>query len=252
MPTLTIDMGLAHPDGSESAPVTAVVDVGADHSMMPQSLLERLGIAPRQRLRFVTDDGAQCEYGYGLARFSIDGDEWPCPVVFGPDGAYMLGASALEIFNLDADLASGQLIPAEGLSLGRAGQPDDALMTRPTAVAPLAGEGYRIWLRYSDGVAGEVDLSELAGRGVFSAWKDRAFFESVRLAEGGAIAWGDNIDLCPDALYLRLTGKSVAELMPRAAAGECPEQTSTGLETARHRSESYDPVHPLSRLPSPN
>ena len=32
------------------------------------------------------------------------------------------------------------------------------------AVAPRAG--YRVWLRYSDGASGEVDLSDVAGRGV--------------------------------------------------------------------------------------
>lgn len=39
---------------------------------------------------------------------------------------------------------------------------------RPTAVEPR--DGYRLWLCYSDGSAGEVDLSHLAGRGVFAAW----------------------------------------------------------------------------------
>ena len=28
-------------------------------------------------------------------------------------------------------------------------------------------DGYRIWLRYSDGASGEVDLSDMAGRGGF-------------------------------------------------------------------------------------
>ena len=73
------------------------------------------------------------------------------------------------------------------------------MLIRPTAVE--SREGYRIWLRYSDGVTGEVDLSDLAGHGVFADWQDRAFFEPVRLIEGGAVAWGEDIDLCPDALY---------------------------------------------------
>ncbi len=85
-------------------------------------------------------------------------------------------------------------------------------MIRPTDVQ--AREGYRVWLRYSDGAAGEIDLSHLAGRGVFAAWNDRAFFEAVNLTEAGGVAWGEDIDLCPDALYLRLTGKSVEEVMP--------------------------------------
>ncbi len=89
-------------------------------------------------------------------------------------------------------------------------------MIRPIEVK--AREGYRIWLRYSDGSTGEVDLSHLAGRGVFEAWKDRSFFETVHLSEAGAIAWSEDIELCPDALYMQLTGKSVEELMPRARA----------------------------------
>ncbi len=85
-------------------------------------------------------------------------------------------------------------------------------MIRPTAVEPR--EGHRIWVRYSDGASGEVDLSHLAGRGVFEAWNHRAHFESVRITSVGAIARDDAIELCPDAVYLRLTGKSVEEAMP--------------------------------------
>ena len=87
-------------------------------------------------------------------------------------------------------------------------------MVRPTEVEPR--EGYRIWLRYSDGASGEIDLSYLAGRGVFKCWNHRAPFEAMHIAPAGGIAWGDDAELCPDALYMRLTGKSVAELMPEA------------------------------------
>jgi hypothetical protein len=81
-------------------------------------------------------------------------------------------------------------------------------------------EGYRVWLRYADGVEGEVDLSDLAGRGVFEAWNDRRFFENVRIDESGALAWGSDIDLCPDALYLRLTGRTPEEVFPKLRAAE--------------------------------
>ena len=74
--------------------------------------------------------------------------------------------------------------------------------------------GYRIWLRYADGVEGEVDLSHLAGRGVFKVWSDRKVFEGVHIDGSGAIAWSEELDLCPDALYLRLTGKTAEELFP--------------------------------------
>ena len=79
---------------------------------------------------------------------------------------------------------------------------------------------YRLWLRYQDGVEGEVDLSDIAGRGVFSAWNDRRFFESVRIDDSGALVWGEDLDLCPDAIYLRLTGKTPEEVFPKLKSRE--------------------------------
>ena len=75
-------------------------------------------------------------------------------------------------------------------------------------------EPYRIWLRYDDGVEGEVDLSHLAGKGVFAAWEDHAFFADVRLGSCGSIVWGEDLDLCGDALYLEITGLTSKELFP--------------------------------------
>lgn len=82
-------------------------------------------------------------------------------------------------------------------------------MPKPVEVRALAH--YRIWLRYDDGTSGEVDLSGLAGRGVFKAWDDANFFSGVRVASHGAVEWGSDIDLCPDSLYMQLTGQSPEE-----------------------------------------
>lgn len=75
-------------------------------------------------------------------------------------------------------------------------------MRKPVEIKPLPG--YKLWLRYSDGVSGVVNLSDLVGQGVFSVWNDPAYFERVRIAEDGSIRWDENLDLCPDALYLKL------------------------------------------------
>ena len=77
------------------------------------------------------------------------------------------------------------------------------------AIEVKARDGYRIWLRYSDGVSGEIDLSDLVGQGVFRAWNERAFFDRVYVTPHGSIAWSPDIEICPDALYIDLTGNTI-------------------------------------------
>lgn len=85
-------------------------------------------------------------------------------------------------------------------------------MFKPIQVKPLPE--YRLWIEYADGVAGEVDLSHLAGKGVFALWDDDDTFKQVYIDESDAIAWSEEIALCPDALYMRITGKTPEELFP--------------------------------------
>ena len=73
---------------------------------------------------------------------------------------------------------------------------------------------YRLRLRYADGAEGEVDLSEFAGRGVFKLWDRSGAFEGVWIGEFGQVAWSDEVELCGDALYLRLTAKRPEEIFP--------------------------------------
>ncbi|MFH1540086.1 MAG: DUF2442 domain-containing protein [bacterium] len=78
-------------------------------------------------------------------------------------------------------------------------------MRKVIEVKPL--KNYRVWLKFSDGAEGTVDLSELAGKGVFSAWEDVDYFNSVFIDEQThTIAWEGGIDLCPDNLYAKATG----------------------------------------------
>jgi hypothetical protein len=75
-------------------------------------------------------------------------------------------------------------------------------------------ENYRLFVRYDDGASGHVDLSAYAGRGVFAAWQEPGVFEQVRLADAGHPEWPGGIDLCPDALYMQLTGKRPEQVFP--------------------------------------
>lgn len=86
-------------------------------------------------------------------------------------------------------------------------------MIRPLTVRALSN--HRLYLEFSDGAKGEVDLSDLAGERVFGAWKKPGFFEQVRIGPHREIKWNDEIELCPDSLYLKLTGKTPEQLFPR-------------------------------------
>jgi hypothetical protein len=79
---------------------------------------------------------------------------------------------------------------------------------------------FRLWLRFSDQTEGTVDLSHLAGKGVFAAWNDPAFFAQARVdPEAGTVCWPGGIDLDPYVLYSRVTGQPIAARTPRRAAG---------------------------------
>jgi hypothetical protein len=74
--------------------------------------------------------------------------------------------------------------------------------------------GHRLELKYETGETGVVDLSTLAGRGVFSDWNDPNVFNAVQVTPEGAVEWPGELDLCPDSLYLQMTGKTPQDVFP--------------------------------------
>jgi hypothetical protein len=72
----------------------------------------------------------------------------------------------------------------------------DVVQVRPTG-------GYRLWLRFEDGVEGEVDVAALVPfTGVFEALRDPLVFASVKVNDDlGTIVWPTGADLDPVVLY---------------------------------------------------
>lgn len=105
-----VQIGIGRMGDEQLAPVTALVDTGAAHSVMPESLLKRIGLTPLEYRPYSIADGSEVEYGYGMARFSLEGREFPCPVIFGAENQFLLGATTLQIFNLMVDPAEEKLI----------------------------------------------------------------------------------------------------------------------------------------------
>ena len=71
---------------------------------------------------------------------------------------------------------------------------------------------YKVKLEYSDGTQGIIDLSYLVGKGVFSLWNDYETFRNVKIGSSGELTWSNQVDLCPDSLYLKITHQKPEEL----------------------------------------
>lgn len=80
----------------------------------------------------------------------------------------------------------------------------------PRITDARAMTGYRLWIRFSDGAEGMVDLSDLVGRGVFAAWRDPTVWNAVRIdPHSRTVSWPGDLDLDPDLLYTDITGKAL-------------------------------------------
>lgn len=84
-------------------------------------------------------------------------------------------------------------------------------MVKIIEINPL--ENYKLHLKFDDGVEGDIDLSSLVGKGVFSSFADVKFFNNVKIGDAGAPTWENEIDIDPLNQYLKITGKTFEEYL---------------------------------------
>jgi hypothetical protein len=65
-----------------------------------------------------------------------------------------------------------------------------------------------LFVRFTDGLTGEVRFKPEHLSGVFEPLKDPAYFKQVYV-DHGAVAWPGQIDLAPDAMYQEIKAKGV-------------------------------------------
>src|SRR5918996_4255120 len=90
------------------------VDTGAFYSYVPEDRLHEIGIAPLRTRDLILADGRRDRRSLGEAVFTVSElqESLTCPVVFAPLGSlYLLGATALEIFGVEADPTTQRLKP---------------------------------------------------------------------------------------------------------------------------------------------
>lgn len=97
----------------QSAVVNAVVDTGAAHTVIPEDLLNGLGVMPVDSEFYELADGREVELYDAGVMLSYNGrTPRPAKVLFGPEGSRpMLGASALQVMDLMVDNKNERLVP---------------------------------------------------------------------------------------------------------------------------------------------
>jgi hypothetical protein len=70
-----------------------------------------------------------------------------------------------------------------------------------------AEPNYRLYVEFSDGVAGVVDLTHRLFGPMFEPLKTPSVFAQVNIDEFGVVSWPSGADLAPDALYETLRAK---------------------------------------------
>ncbi len=102
-----------HSEGdSPTETVIALVDTGATFSMIPASILGRLGVEADDTVLFRIATAEIVEYPVGEASFSAEGRRRrTSPVIFGPENHYIMGAMAMESLLLTVDPINECLVP---------------------------------------------------------------------------------------------------------------------------------------------
>jgi Protein of unknown function (DUF2442) len=83
------------------------------------------------------------------------------------------------------------------------------MLPRVVKVVPLAN--YRLHVEFDDGACGTVEIFPRLTGPVFEPLRDEAVFRQVTIDEFGAVCWPNGPDLAPDAMYARITGRSLFE-----------------------------------------
>ena len=120
MGSFTYSFEVGDPQGASFERVQALVDTGSTFTVLPGSLLRRLGIPVQREVRFRMADGSGLTREVGETMLRLDGQTFTTPIVFGGEGEpLLLGVVALETALLVVDPVGQRLVPTEALLMVR-------------------------------------------------------------------------------------------------------------------------------------
>jgi clan AA aspartic protease len=108
-----------------------LVDSGAIYSLLPARDLKKLGIKPVREEEFTLANGETVKRLVGNALFELHGKIGAGPIIFGDEGVYLLGVTALEAMGFMLDPLRQELKPAPMLLMAVRGL--TGVMSEPRA-----------------------------------------------------------------------------------------------------------------------
>ena len=70
-------------------------------------------------------------------------------------------------------------------------------------------DGHRVWVKFSDGTEGQVDLRNELGGPIFESLKDPDYFKQFTL-EGHTLTWPNGADFAPEYIHSLMPGIKAA------------------------------------------
>lgn len=97
---------------SRTVQLSFLVDSGAVYSVVPASILRKLGVKPHSRRTFTLADGSQSTRRIGDVVIRFNGHQGASPVIFGQKGdSTLLGSVSLEALGFILDPMKRELRP---------------------------------------------------------------------------------------------------------------------------------------------
>ena len=116
MGTFYVKIDVGDIDGERFEQMDALVDTGAMTTVIPASILQRLGVEPVKSEVFEYAGGQEVELDMAYATVRVDGRETITWVIFGEEtGGTLLGAYTLSGVFLCVDPHVQRLMPARGM-----------------------------------------------------------------------------------------------------------------------------------------
>ena len=108
-----IKVSIANPARPKrSIDLTFLVDSGAIYSVIPATLLRKLGVKPHSKRTFILADGSEITRKIGDVLFRLDSRQGAAPVLFGEkEDSTLLGSVSLEALGMTLDPMKRELRP---------------------------------------------------------------------------------------------------------------------------------------------